>query len=332
MKDSMEAYRVWLLIILCSTSHSISSAIPQEIRKQLPETLQFQTYTQPYDEQKPQPEELVSLTIDDVEKLGSQNILANLEEKIKTGLSLATPIELYLVDRNSLLTLTQLAQDPSLVIHQDPQTIANLLLVADALILDRNKLLAALTHLSDHTLCAIYQMFEQHNFPLISSMLEKTFQERLQYKFSDIIDNQSPVLSITISSNSTDIISGSLDKIIRIWTFNDTNWQLQQLLGKRFNKDINLGHIGQINSVALSRDNKRLISGSRDTTIRVWNYLDGKWQLGKVLGEANNTDTAIGHTLWINSVALSANGRRILSVAQQIIQSGFGILLITIGS
>ncbi|KAG6834127.1 hypothetical protein H0H93_011673, partial [Arthromyces matolae] len=58
----------------------------------------------------------------------------------------------------------------------------------------------------------------------------------------------------------------------------------------------------RVNSVAFSRDGSRIVSGSDDQSVRVWDASTGK-EL-KVLE---------GHTGWVNSVAFSSDGSRILS-------------------
>ncbi|KAG8797552.1 hypothetical protein FRC16_008746, partial [Serendipita sp. 398] len=63
------------------------------------------------------------------------------------------------------------------------------------------------------------------------------------------------------------------------------------------------GHRGGITSVAGSPDGRRIISGSEDKTIRIWDTETGA-DIGELLG---------GHTRAVNSVAYSPDGRRIIS-------------------
>jgi WD40 repeat protein len=62
------------------------------------------------------------------------------------------------------------------------------------------------------------------------------------------------------------------------------------------------GHLCSITSVAWSPAGKRIVSGSRDYTLKVWNAETGQELL-----------THYGHTHDVQSVAWSPDGKRILS-------------------
>jgi WD40 repeat protein len=61
-------------------------------------------------------------------------------------------------------------------------------------------------------------------------------------------------------------------------------------------------HRVRVNSVAISRDGMRIVSGSYDKTVRMWDASTG--------AELN---VLKGHTNWVNSVAISRDGMRIVS-------------------
>ncbi|KIN96777.1 hypothetical protein M404DRAFT_37725, partial [Pisolithus tinctorius Marx 270] len=63
------------------------------------------------------------------------------------------------------------------------------------------------------------------------------------------------------------------------------------------------GHTSEVSSVAFSPDGKRIVSGSSDKTVRVWD-VEGGVQIGRPLE---------GHTEEVSSVAFSPDGKRIVS-------------------
>src|SRR5258706_7886193 len=63
------------------------------------------------------------------------------------------------------------------------------------------------------------------------------------------------------------------------------------------------GHTRPIRSVCYSPDGTRVVSGSDDKTIRIWDA-----ESGTVIGEP-----VMGHTEGVNSVAYSPDGRHIIS-------------------
>ena len=67
------------------------------------------------------------------------------------------------------------------------------------------------------------------------------------------------ILSVCMSSEGSRIISGSLDKTIKIW---DT------ITGCCVNTLE--GHFAPISSVCVSSDGSRIVSGSQDNTVKIW--------------------------------------------------------------
>ncbi|KAG1827447.1 WD40-repeat-containing domain protein [Suillus subaureus] len=63
------------------------------------------------------------------------------------------------------------------------------------------------------------------------------------------------------------------------------------------------GHTGWVNAVMISSDGNRIVSGSDDQTVRVWDM-----QTGKAVGAPFR-----GHTGPVRSVAISPDGKRIVS-------------------
>ena len=62
------------------------------------------------------------------------------------------------------------------------------------------------------------------------------------------------------------------------------------------------GHSGPVNSVAISHDGTRLVSGSSDHTLKLWDVASGEL-----------IRTFEGHASGVSSVAFSPDGIRLLS-------------------
>ena len=62
------------------------------------------------------------------------------------------------------------------------------------------------------------------------------------------------------------------------------------------------GHAYRVNSVAVSADGRLALSGSSDSTVKVWDLRSGQ-----------ELRTLAGHAYGVNSVAVSADGRLALS-------------------
>ena len=69
-----------------------------------------------------------------------------------------------------------------------------------------------------------------------------------------------------------------------------------------FQKRLLEGHTSEVYSVAVSPDGRHIVSGSCDSTLRVWK-----------LGTGRCLNTLKGHTDWVHSVAVSPDGRHIVS-------------------
>jgi WD40 repeat protein len=87
----------------------------------------------------------------------------------------------------------------------------------------------------------------------------------------------------------------------------DLEWRLGGMIEARLGGRVLKGHEGStgVLSVAFSPDGKSIVSGSKDTTIRLWDPETGEAKLG---GKA-----LAGHTNWVYSVAFSPHGKSIVS-------------------
>ena len=89
-----------------------------------------------------------------------------------------------------------------------------------------------------------------------------------------------------ISSDGSYALSASWDKTLRLWELSTG------VTTKRF-----VGHNNDVLSVSFSADNRQIVSGSRDRTIKLWN----------TLGDCKFTITEKGHTEWVSCVRFSPN-------------------------
>jgi WD40 repeat protein len=145
--------------------------------------------------------------------------------------------------------------------------------------------------------------------------------------------HSSLVLSAAFSPDGQRIVSGSWDKIIRLWDA-VTGAALQTLEG----------HSSEVSSIAFSPDGQRIVSGSGDKTVKLWDAMTGavlqtlEGHLSKVTlvafspdsqhivsGSWDNTirlwdavtgaalQTLKGHSSKVSSVAFSPDSQRIVS-------------------
>ncbi|MCT7966792.1 serine/threonine protein kinase [Laspinema sp. D1] len=99
------------------------------------------------------------------------------------------------------------------------------------------------------------------------------------------------VNSIALSPDSRLLVSGSVDKTVKLWDLE--SGQVRQSLS---------GHSNEIWSVTFSPDGSKVASSSGDGTIKVW-----ETSTGKLL------HTLTDHAAWVMSVAFSPDGKQLAS-------------------
>lgn len=108
------------------------------------------------------------------------------------------------------------------------------------------------------------------------------------------------VRSVAWSPDGQKIVSGSDDTTVRIWDA-QTGKQIWCTGDRSIPKGLTC-HIAQVNSVAWSPDGQKIVTGSNDCTVRIWDAHSGK-QIVK---------TIRGYTRAVYSVAWSPDSRRIV--------------------
>ena len=78
--------------------------------------------------------------------------------------------------------------------------------------------------------------------------------------FLRLADHDSVVSSVASSPDGRHIVSGSHDKMVRVWDAQTGQSVMDPLTG----------HDDCVTSVAFSPDGRYIVSGSRDKTVRVW--------------------------------------------------------------
>lgn len=99
------------------------------------------------------------------------------------------------------------------------------------------------------------------------------------------------VNAVVITYDNQNVISGSADNTIRVWSLQNTHQE-----------SVLKGHTDWINALAITSDNKFLISGSSDCSIRIWN-----------LKEKSQQSLLQGHTQEVVSIAIFHNNEYIVS-------------------
>ncbi len=109
------------------------------------------------------------------------------------------------------------------------------------------------------------------------------------------------VVALALDPAGEHVITGGKDAAVQIWRVPDSGFS-----GELEHVRTLEGHTGTVRSVVVTPDGKRIISagGSRDNTIRVWDFETGTLQT-----------TLDGHTSAVTSVAAAPDSRHIVSAS-----------------
>ena len=130
-------------------------------------------------------------------------------------------------------------------------------------------------------------------------------------RMKKLTGHKNRVTSVGFNHDGTKIVSGSWDNTIRVWNV-ETGTAIgtlgivnnRDIWGDLFNKK---GHTHHVTSVGFNHDGTKIVSGSKDKTIRIWDVETGKC----VLTFFNES-----HTGSVNSVSFNHDGTRIVSGSQ----------------
>ncbi|KAG8717314.1 hypothetical protein FRC09_014455 [Ceratobasidium sp. 395] len=154
--------------------------------------------------------------------------------------------------------------------------------------------ISALTFWPNHSLIKKYYKQDSSNLMTSASTAMKLRgQIPLSVQYA-----RSAILGLSYSSDSTYVVSGSLDGTVLVW-----DAHTGQPIGQPME-----GHTGYVRSVACSPDGAYIISGSDDKTIRIWDAYT-RQPAGQPLE---------GHTGRVMSVAYSPDGAYIVSGSDDI--------------
>ena len=129
----------------------------------------------------------------------------------------------------------------------------------------------------------------------------------------------SSVWSVDFSPDGSKILSGSGDYTLKLWSA--TSGSLLATLGTPQLSPPWEGHSGSVWACAFSPDGLRILSGSNDATLKLWDTsscslittLGGPQRSPPWRGEGHGTWMGEDHSDWIRSSAFSPDGSRILS-------------------
>lgn len=282
-----------------------SIAMSPELRQKLQSIGSISIHT--YAQDNHQIDGKFTLQPEQIEQLGSKNILADIEHRAANDNS---PIELQYIDRETFLIIWELTQVfPNFPLSlRDPIKLAKVLIAIDFLMLQNikiNEMLPCIRDLSAKNYSILYHAFRDFevNFPFITEYINQAFEGHLRWKvLQPGMEHADTVYSLASSADSKRIATGSYDKKVRIWQENrDGQWQLMCNFGYTNN-----GHASWVNVVAMSSDGNTVVSGSDDKTIIIWEpNIHGVWS-GRKLG-------SFPHSSGVRSLAIASDGKKIIS-------------------
>lgn len=128
-------------------------------------------------------------------------------------------------------------------------------------------------------------------------------------KIADFTGHRGPVFTVEFSPDGETIATGGFDQRVLLWKPEEQPWTNLELLaqGKQIQSPVFTpldGHTSGVRSLEFSEDGRRLLTGSDDNTLKLWNV------------ETKRTiETLKGHDGWIACCTLSPDGQWALSAS-----------------
>ena len=95
----------------------------------------------------------------------------------------------------------------------------------------------------------------------------KALSPFVNWEIEHILEHSEGVASVAFSPDGTRVVSGSWDRLVRIW--NAATEDIECALE---------GHSSRVTSVAFSPDGTHVVSGSIDMSVRIWSAMAGEME------------------------------------------------------
>lgn len=268
----------YIFLLLLTVNNLECIQISEEVREKL-QTLGhiiIHTYQQHYNDKKPCIDGGFVLNPEQIELLGSQNILTDILytdiTQTETEYS-RPPIELHFIDKKTFQTILDLTHaypnlPSSTSFGYTLDALPNILVAVDYLIISKDILLPVLRCSSPRNIAQLCR--ELNPYPYLFDLIIWTAHQKRAWKPSFSWGN--PLVDITagaIAADGKTFAHGYTDGTINVWQIIEDQWHCVASFP---------AHIGRINALAITADGQQIFSGSDDHTVKIWQKNSNIWQ------------------------------------------------------